>query len=61
MPPTRTLAPYPPAASAAYSTVIALQAAGMPERPAYALGAVVMLAFLFLFATLINAVIPARA
>lgn len=57
----RSLAPLPPAASAAYSTVIALQAAGMPERPAYALGAVVMLASLIILTALINAITPARA
>lgn len=61
MPTFRSLAPLPPAASAAYSTVIALQAAGMPERPACALGAVAMFAYLTILTALINAVTPRPA
>ena len=57
----RAFAPYPPAGAAAYSTVVALQAAGMPERPAYALGAVALLAYLFILTALIEAITPSPA
>ncbi|MFI8872454.1 hypothetical protein [Streptomyces sp. NPDC055243] len=61
MPTLRAFAPYPPAGAAAYSTIVALQAAGMPERPAHALGAVALLVFLQLTAALIKAISPAAA
>ncbi|MGW7087555.1 hypothetical protein ACWGH2_29220 [Streptomyces sp. NPDC054871] len=57
----RTCAPYPPAGAAAYSIVVSLQDAGMSERPAHAIGAVTLLAFLLLTAALIKAITPAAA
>lgn len=56
----QTLAVLLPAGSAAYSTVIALQAAGMSERPAHALGAVALLAYLTILTKVIEAVTASR-
>ena len=54
------LAPLLPAGAAAYSTVIALEAAGLSERPAHALGAVALLAYLTLLTKLIDHVTARR-
>ncbi|MGW2223827.1 hypothetical protein [Streptomyces formicae] len=50
-----------PAGAAAYSTIVALQDAGMPERPAHALGAVALIVYLTLLALLIDHFATARA
>ncbi|WP_069883517.1 hypothetical protein [Streptomyces luteocolor] len=54
------LAAIPPAGAATYGTIVALQHAGMSERPAHALGAVAIILYLALLTTLIDRVTTRR-
>lgn len=61
MPTLRQLAPLPAAASAAYGTALALQYAGVAVRPAHAVGAVALFAYLAILTALISAITPVHA